>query len=161
MNDDSNKNFVNLFCDFSFNTVCRLCLEKTQPNKKMSQLFEPKQNNLISDLPGMIMACASIQIIEGDGLPSTICSKCLAKLNVAWQFKLQCENSDAKLRQFYFNNSSQLPIAPVFDGFGFDLKHEQHVCVLKSELDVANSYNNTSELISGGNVRIVQIVHQL
>ncbi|KAK5647324.1 hypothetical protein RI129_002216 [Pyrocoelia pectoralis] len=153
MNDDSTKNFVNFYCDISFNTtVCRLCLEKNQPHKKMSNIFEVKQNPLLNDLSSMIMACASVQIINGDGLPSTICNKCLAKLNVAWQFKLQCENSDAKLRQFYFNNSSQLPVVtPVFDAFSFDLKHDQHICLLKPEQDVANTYN-TTEVVTANDI---------
>lgn len=41
------------------------------------------------------------QVIEGDGLPPYICQKCIAKLNVAFQFKTQCENSDSKLRQCF------------------------------------------------------------
>lgn len=39
----------------------------------------------------------------GDGLPPYICQKCVVKLNVAFQFKVQCESSDARLRSC-FNN---------------------------------------------------------
>lgn len=41
------------------------------------------------------------QVIEGDGLPPYICQKCISRLNIAFQFKTQCENSDAKLRQCF------------------------------------------------------------
>lgn len=40
------------------------------------------------------------QVWQNDGLPSQICNKCSAKLHISFQFKKQCEKSDAKLRQY-------------------------------------------------------------
>lgn len=37
-------------------------------------------------------------------------------LNKAWEFKLQCETSDAKLRQFY-NNTNNIQVSPDLDSF--------------------------------------------
>lgn len=39
-------------------------------------------------------------MIEGDGLPSQICTQCLQMVNRAYSFKQQCEKSDASLRQY-------------------------------------------------------------
>lgn len=48
-------------------------------------------------------------------MPPYICQKCISKLNIAFQFKTQCESSDAKLRQCFehFN----LPSTPDLSGF--------------------------------------------
>lgn len=37
--------------------------------------------------------------MEDDGLPAAICHQCLAQVDKSYQFKLQCEKSDAALRQ--------------------------------------------------------------
>lgn len=55
-------------------------------------------------------------MIEGDGLPPYICQKCISKLNNAFQFKTQCESSDAKLRQC-FQQYQNMPPAPDLAGF--------------------------------------------
>ncbi|EFA06600.1 zinc finger protein TC009515 [Tribolium castaneum] len=94
------QNQLNYYYDQNSSTVCRICLEKAQNSKKMCNIFEGNE-----PIFTMIMSCASIQILQGDGLPNTICQKCLAKLNVAWQFKLQCESSDLRLRQFYTDST--------------------------------------------------------
>ncbi|GLV42622.1 uncharacterized protein CBL_03361 [Carabus blaptoides fortunei] len=46
----------------------------------------------------MIVACASVQIVSGDGLPETICKQCIHQVNVAFKFKQLCEKSDYQLR---------------------------------------------------------------
>lgn len=40
----------------------------------------------------------AMQVWKNDGLPAQICNKCSAKLHISFQFKKQCEKSDAKLR---------------------------------------------------------------
>lgn len=53
------------------------------------------------------MLCLVIfQVWQNDGLPSQICNKCVAKLHISYQFKRQCEKSDAKLRQYITGGSS-------------------------------------------------------
>lgn len=56
------------------------------------------------------------KVLQGDGLPPYICQKCVSKLNIAFQFKTQCESSDAKLRQC-FENFHHLPPTPDLSGF--------------------------------------------
>ncbi|XP_063912202.1 zinc finger protein OZF-like [Zophobas morio] len=70
--------------------ICRTCLlEKAG----LKPLFGACVAN-------MLMSCASIQVIEGDGLPGQICTQCLQMVNRAYSFKQQCEKSDASLRQY-------------------------------------------------------------
>ncbi|XP_026463192.1 zinc finger protein OZF-like [Ctenocephalides felis] len=45
------------------------------------------------------MACTLVQICESDGLPGSICKKCHDNLEVAYNFKMQCESTDNQLRQ--------------------------------------------------------------
>lgn len=48
----------------------------------------------------MIVSCTSVKIAaDNDDLPSSICSLCVYRLGVAFQFKQQCENSDMRLRE--------------------------------------------------------------
>lgn len=56
------QDLINYYCDISVNNVCRVCLEKCQPHKKMLNIFETKQKHLPSEVSTMIMACASIQV---------------------------------------------------------------------------------------------------
>lgn len=44
---------------------------------------------------------------EGDGLPSQICYKCHNKLDIAYQFKQQCEAADAHIRQILNRSSNE------------------------------------------------------
>ncbi|KAI4468691.1 zinc finger and scan domain-containing [Holotrichia oblita] len=76
-------------------------------------IFDPIKPRHFSIL---IMACASVQVIEGDGLPPYICHRCISRLNIAYQFKSQCESSDAKMRQC-FDNLQHMPPTPDLTGF--------------------------------------------
>ncbi|KAK9872532.1 hypothetical protein WA026_017997 [Henosepilachna vigintioctopunctata] len=93
---------LNYYLTMNMNNICRVCLEKG----KLMPIFDPIKPPHFSIL---IMACAQIQVQEGDGLPPYICHKCVSKLNIAFQFKIQCENSDARLRSCFENNVQQIP----------------------------------------------------
>ncbi|KAL3276980.1 hypothetical protein HHI36_012342 [Cryptolaemus montrouzieri] len=73
-----------------FDKICRTCLLEKTPLKSLFNAC----------LPNMLMSCASIQVIEGDGLPNQICVQCLQMVNRAYTFKQQCEKSDVVLRQY-------------------------------------------------------------
>ncbi|CAH1117222.1 unnamed protein product [Phaedon cochleariae] len=98
------------YLSLNVNNICRICLEK---GPKLMPIFDPIKPPHFSIL---MMACAAVQVIQGDGLPPYICQKCISKLNVAFQFKTQCESSDAKLRQC-FDNFPHLPSTPDLSGF--------------------------------------------
>uniref|UniRef100_T1HV92 Uncharacterized protein n=1 Tax=Rhodnius prolixus TaxID=13249 RepID=T1HV92_RHOPR len=76
--------------------VCRLCL---QSGEVMCPIFASgRHNNGTTALPYRIMSCARVKLVEGDGLPSNVCTNCLAQVDRSYQFKLLCERSDLTLR---------------------------------------------------------------
>lgn len=50
---------VDYYCDINLTTMCRVCLEKSQPNKKMCNIFDAMKPVHICT---MIMSCASVQV---------------------------------------------------------------------------------------------------
>lgn len=72
--------------------LCRICLEDGAAESIFGTDHFPTYL--------MIMSCSSVQINENDGLPSMICNECLKNLNVAYNFKQQCETTDLQLKQF-------------------------------------------------------------
>ncbi|KAJ8927673.1 hypothetical protein NQ314_019829 [Rhamnusium bicolor] len=82
--------------ELEFNKICRVCLNEGI----MMSIFKV-------NISKKMMACASVQVWQNDNLPAQICNKCSAKLHISFQFKKQCEKSDAKLRQILTNVSRQ------------------------------------------------------
>ncbi|KAF5294621.1 hypothetical protein FQA39_LY02753 [Lamprigera yunnana] len=78
------------------NLVCRTCLSN---NSNLQSIFDNNFNQ-------MIMDCTSVQISEGDGLPSQICSECIDQINQVYMFKLQVQNTDSTLRGLYFETET-------------------------------------------------------
>lgn len=76
----------------------------------------------------MQMLC--FQVVEGDGLPTMICHKCMTKLSIAWEFKIQCESSDMKLRQLCSEN---LQITSALDSFTLAIRQDQSLYSEKSD----------------------------
>lgn len=50
----------------------------------------------------------------------------MTKLSIAWEFKMQCENSDAKLRQLCAS-PSHLQVAHDINSFNLALRQEQNL----------------------------------
>uniref|UniRef100_A0AAR5QH56 Protein krueppel n=1 Tax=Dendroctonus ponderosae TaxID=77166 RepID=A0AAR5QH56_DENPD len=98
---------LSYYLSLNISNICRICLEKSG---KLTPIFDPIKPPHFSLL---IMACASIQVQEGDGLPGYICQRCISRLNISFQFKMLCESSDLKLRQCF----ESCPAAPNFPGF--------------------------------------------
>ncbi|XP_074034022.1 uncharacterized protein isoform X2 [Leptinotarsa decemlineata] len=70
--------------------ICRTCLlEKAN----LRPLFE-------DCIANMLMTCASVQVIQGDGLPHQVCTQCLQSINKAYTFKQLCEKSDMTIRNY-------------------------------------------------------------
>lgn len=53
--------------------------------------------------PVVMEFIVSSQIWKDDGLPESICAKCVSRLHIAFQFKKTCEKSDARLRNYLEN----------------------------------------------------------
>ncbi|KAL0266795.1 UNVERIFIED_CONTAM: hypothetical protein PYX00_009244 [Menopon gallinae] len=80
-----------------FDKICRLCLlEKTS----MLRIFAKKKQSNITPLPIRIMSCASLEVYQGDGLPSKICPKCLWNVNQAYTFREQCDAANTRLQKY-------------------------------------------------------------
>ncbi|XP_075235455.1 uncharacterized protein LOC142332735 [Lycorma delicatula] len=88
------------------NKVCRLCLAQAEV---MCPIFSSHSSHGIA-LPQRIMSCAQIKVVEGDGLPASICHQCLAQVDKSYQFKLQCEKSDATLRKNFQENDVSVSV---------------------------------------------------
>ncbi|CAL7948472.1 unnamed protein product [Xylocopa violacea] len=77
---------------------CRICL------KRATEICELFRNG--DSIPHKLMAVASVQVEEGDGLPPVICLTCNQRLDASYDFKCQIQNSDEKLRQILKLKSS-------------------------------------------------------
>lgn len=94
------------------------------------------------------------QVAEGDGLPPYICQKCISKLNVAFQFKTQCEASDAKLRQVFENlNNLQSPNA--YTGHFIDVKREDSNQTF--QIEQANTLQNNESQVNSAEQTTITI----
>ncbi|XP_014249120.1 zinc finger protein 883-like isoform X2 [Cimex lectularius] len=82
--------------DVNLSEICRLCR-----NSKgvMSYIFSNSGVDNSLPLSQRIMSFINIDMHEGDGLPSLICHRCLYHVEQINEFKIQCEQSDALLRQ--------------------------------------------------------------
>ncbi|XP_069702449.1 zinc finger protein Paris-like isoform X1 [Periplaneta americana] len=80
-----------------FNEICRLCLSDE------GEKFPIFQDVNEVPLPLRIMACVSVEVFEGDGLPSQVCQQCIEELDSHYRFKQKCETSDARLKQYLKN----------------------------------------------------------
>ncbi|XP_062538376.1 zinc finger protein 227-like isoform X1 [Armigeres subalbatus] len=77
-----------------YTSICRLCEAPKQASHNWIELYAEKNENLLPK----IRACANIVIHENDELPRKICNRCHQIVQQAYNFKIQCEITDAKLR---------------------------------------------------------------
>ncbi|XP_057665944.1 zinc finger protein 420-like isoform X1 [Diorhabda carinulata] len=79
--------------------ICRCCMCE---NENMLNMFEQKSEDEAEDsttlLSDMLVACASIEVSSGDGLPNKLCKGCEEKLKSAYEFRKLCQKSDSTLK---------------------------------------------------------------
>ncbi|OAD62428.1 hypothetical protein WN48_07299, partial [Eufriesea mexicana] len=82
--------------------ICRICLSTNQNNQC---IFGVKRCDSINkdtiDLSEKFRLCSGVEILENDGLPTTICMKCILKINDAHELRKQCQQSDLRLKKLY------------------------------------------------------------
>ncbi|KAI5633203.1 zinc-finger double domain-containing protein [Phthorimaea operculella] len=133
--------------------VCRICLGKGA----VRSIFKKRQSLSIS---AKIMSLARVQIYPDDGLPSTICKKCVKQLDQCTDFIHLCEESDAKLRAsltlsdtVIFKSEIPVECSPNHETDSTDHYPDdntdnfpiQNTVSLKSELDTTNGYSKTNK----------------
>ncbi|KAG5885376.1 hypothetical protein JTB14_023763 [Gonioctena quinquepunctata] len=89
---------INKEVELMIDKICRCCM---CANENMHNMFEIKgdsdeQTLLLSD---MLVACASIEVASGDGLPNNLCGSCEEKLKNLYEFRRLCQKSDSTLRE--------------------------------------------------------------
>ncbi|XP_055523674.1 zinc finger protein 391-like [Wyeomyia smithii] len=76
-------------------SICRLCEAAPKMTDKWSDLYAAKNKQLIEK----IQSICKVKINNRDKLPKRICDRCRNNLMQAYNFKLKCELTDAKLRK--------------------------------------------------------------
>ncbi|CAG9863341.1 unnamed protein product [Phyllotreta striolata] len=119
---------VNLF---DINKICRACL--TDKGEMRSVFMQDDTSGQPIIIAEMLMEFTSVEIKNGDGLPSLICLQCMHEINRCNSFKQLFEQSDVNLRTYLGKpiNQNQRPFkeeAPpqsdfssfFLDNFGMD-----------------------------------------
>lgn len=75
---------------------CRCCTSK----ENLQSIFEPLKGDSSLAIHTLIQKiCPNVHITKRDHLPPHICSPCVYKLEIAWEFKQSCEKTDRELRK--------------------------------------------------------------
>lgn len=84
--------------EYDFNKICRVCKNESPV---MRYIFV--NDGSTDDSPRideMLMACSTVVVNYGDGLPNLICLNCNDQLTNAYLFKQLCEGTDTALRGY-------------------------------------------------------------
>ena len=106
---------------FNVDKTCRVCLEE----KNLGATLLRENYTVIQ----MIENCSSVKISLNDGLPPMLCDECFYRLEVAYQFKQQCEVSDMRLREY----------------FGMQQVYEGAAAALKTDLEASTQQEKNEE----------------
>lgn len=85
--------------------VCRLCMQ-TKP-ALLCLFSENESPEQAMPLRCKIASLApSVKVDPNDGLPTHVCRQCVNQVNVSYNFKRQCELSDAAFRDYLKNKNT-------------------------------------------------------
>ncbi|GLV36318.1 uncharacterized protein CBL_08812 [Carabus blaptoides fortunei] len=101
----------------------------------------------------IITTCSPIQLEPGDGLPAKICVDCVTQAHQAYEFRLQCEQSDNVLRKKLLKHHIVLIKSDIYDADSpescrensFSPTEEKQIVPLKIEHDSSLTVQNTPE----------------
>ncbi|XP_058058974.1 zinc finger and BTB domain-containing protein 24-like [Anopheles bellator] len=79
--------------------MCRVCLQ----NAETRSLFDCDSTTSQLRYADKIMKCSNMLIYENDSLPDRICLECIAELETAYRFRMNCDSSDAILQSYLTN----------------------------------------------------------
>ncbi|KAF5282708.1 hypothetical protein FQR65_LT02705 [Abscondita terminalis] len=112
--------------------ICRTCLSE---DVNMRSLFSVESNRTgeTTNLCKMLTSCVPIQIMEGDNLPTQVCSQCVDSITRAFSFKQLCERSDLTLRNLF----TQPVLCPILEKIKCDdTLYDSNFKVDKTEIDL-------------------------
>ncbi|KAJ8983778.1 hypothetical protein NQ317_000338 [Molorchus minor] len=94
--------------------ICRTCLSTENDMRSIFSIDQSVGETM--KLFEMLMSCASVQVMENDGLPSHVCLQCVHYITRAYYFKQLCERSENTLRELLGRPPIQtlLELKPMF-----------------------------------------------
>ncbi|CAG9813870.1 unnamed protein product [Phaedon cochleariae] len=120
---------------FDISKICRACLTERQDMRSVFMQDEATGQSLI--LAEMIRDFSTVQIENGDGLPSLICIQCAHEISRCYSFKQLCEQSDMNLRTYLgkpvglkrskeeeVHQNNEYSSSLLLDNYGFDSSSE-------------------------------------
>lgn len=125
----------------SSGNICRICLG----HDSLTSIFHKRGLSMLST---QIMSLARVHITPNDGLPSTICTKCITKLDECIEFIRLCERSDVELRLSLENIVKKRK-----------LKAEE-LCVDEDGSSPSRTENEKSPVVDENNCEITSDVHK-
>ncbi|XP_031627727.1 zinc finger protein 569-like, partial [Contarinia nasturtii] len=115
--------------------LCRICCN--QRSNDLHFLLDADNKTIVKKL----RACADVTIEHDDLLPKYICKNCIQKLNLAYNFKIQCEYMEQKLREAITKSlHTQMKSASV--------AHKEVVSSSFFDSDDESSFGYSSELLA-------------
>jgi uncharacterized Zn-finger protein len=126
------------------------------------RIFSEENEESVPTIPAKIKSFApTLQLCAGDGLPDQICQQCACQVDTSYKFKLQCESSDATLRQSLINQTIQQSPHEIYltvldTGCGNDpssnatIKHEVKEEIVLEENHVRLENNEDQRLYNDG-----------
>ncbi|XP_050501833.1 zinc finger protein 852-like [Diabrotica virgifera virgifera] len=118
--------------------ICRCCMCE---NENMHNMFEKKNEENEEDsstlLSDMLVACASIEVSSGDGLPTSLCRGCEDKLKSAYEFRKLCQKSDTTLRDLTqdskkgIRQEEDIVVQPDLHNDVFDVEDEDNIPLIE------------------------------
>lgn len=101
-------------------SCCRLCMDEKRA--KIS-LFTNTYGDITS--ADVVNIFTNVNVHDGDGLPNQVCTKCESMLSLIWDFKNECENSNATLSTIYQTLNQEIgknEEGPIFqEAFEYDV----------------------------------------
>ncbi|KYN30202.1 Glutathione S-transferase, partial [Trachymyrmex cornetzi] len=81
-------------------SLCRVCLTVDHNNQCIFRRTwdDPESPSGLSE---KLQLCCGVEVLEDDGLPTSICLECVVKVNVAYELRKQCQKADVELRKLY------------------------------------------------------------
>ncbi|XP_041973677.1 gastrula zinc finger protein XlCGF57.1-like [Aricia agestis] len=102
----------------NFHALCRLCLCKS--NLSISIFSSAPDESSDSTVTSKITECFELQMDPNDGLPTRICYKCLYKVEKCSKFRLQCIQSESRLKQITGRVKSELDTSSSTESYKYN-----------------------------------------